>query len=86
MNSDDNGIGHYGHASNFSTVQLRATLMMQWPGRPARPIDYRTTHHDLSVTLLQDIFGCQNPPTDYSVGRNFVFRNTVGLDDGGQLH
>lgn len=67
---DDNGIGHYGHASNFSTVQLRATLMMQWPGRPARPIDYRTTHHDLSVTLLQDIFGCQNPPTDYSVGRN----------------
>jgi len=67
---DDNGIGHYGHASNFSTVQLRATLMMHWPGKSARAIDYRTSHHDLPVTLLQDVFGCENPPSDYSVGRN----------------
>jgi len=67
---DDNGIGHYGHASNFSTVQLRSTLMMQWPGKPARAIDYRTTHHDLPVTLLQEVFGCENPPGEYSVGRN----------------
>ena len=67
---DDNGIGHYGHASNFSTVQLRATLMMHWPGKPAREIDNRTTHHDLPVTLLQEVFGCENPPGDYSVGRN----------------
>ncbi|MDP6674587.1 MAG: DUF3413 domain-containing protein [Gammaproteobacteria bacterium] len=67
---DDNGIGHYGHASNFSTVQLRATLMMHWPGKSAGAIDYRTTHHDLPVTLLQEVFGCENPPSDYSVGRN----------------
>jgi hypothetical protein len=67
---DDNGIGHYGHASNFSTVQLRATLMMQWPDKPAREIDNRTTHHDLPVTLLQEVFGCENPPGEYSVGRN----------------
>jgi membrane-anchored protein YejM (alkaline phosphatase superfamily) len=67
---DDNGIGHYGHASNFSTVQLRSTLMMHWPGKPARAIDDRTTHHDLPVTLLQDVFGCKNPPGEYSVGRN----------------
>ena len=67
---DDNGLGYYGHASNFSRVQLRATLMMHWPGKPVGAIDYRTTHHDLPVTLLQDVFGCLNPPTDYSVGRN----------------
>jgi len=67
---DDNGIGHYGHASNFSKVQLRATLMMRWPGKSAGAVDYRTTHHDLPVTLLQDVFGCENPPSDYSVGRN----------------
>jgi len=67
---DDNGIGHYGHASNFSKVQLHATLMMHWPGKSARAIDYRTMHHDLPVTLLQDVFGCENPPSDYSVGRN----------------
>jgi len=67
---DDNGLGYYGHASNFSPVQLRSTLMMHWPGKPAGVIDYRTTHHDLPVTLLEDVFGCRNPPTDYSVGRN----------------
>lgn len=67
---DDNRIGDYGHASNFSVTQLRATLMMHWPGRPARPVEYRTTHHDLPVTLLQDVFGCDNPPSDYSIGRN----------------
>ncbi len=67
---DDNGIGHYGHASNFSATQLHSTLMMQWPGRAPVDIDYRTTHHDLPVTLLQDLFGCTNPPEEYSVGRN----------------
>jgi len=70
---DDNGLGYFGHASNFSRVQLRSTLMMRWPGKPAGVIDYRTTHHDLPVTLLEDVFGCRNPPTDYSVGRNLFF-------------
>ena len=44
--------------------------MMRWPGKSAGAVDYRTTHHDLPVTLLQDVFGCENPPSDYSVGRN----------------
>ncbi len=69
---DDNGIGHYGHASNFSPVQLQATLMIHWPGKSSGSIDYRTTHHDLPVTLLQDVFGCSNPPSDYSVGRSLL--------------
>jgi len=67
---DDNGLGYYGHASNFSRVQLRSTLMMHWPGKSAGMINHRTKHHDLPVTLLQDVFGCTNPPSDYSVGRN----------------
>ena len=67
---DDNGIGHYGHASNFSSAQLRATLLMHWPGRASGAIEYRTSHHDLPVTLLHDVFGCTNPPGDYAVGRN----------------
>ncbi|MDH3977562.1 MAG: DUF3413 domain-containing protein [Gammaproteobacteria bacterium] len=66
---NDNGVGHYGHASNFSPTQLHSTLLMHWPGKASADIDYRTTHHDLPVTLLQDIYGCENPPDDYSVGR-----------------
>ncbi len=59
-----------GHASNYGPAQIRATLAMAWPGRPTTRYDHRTSHHDLPVTLLQDLLGCRNPPADYSVGRN----------------
>jgi membrane-anchored protein YejM (alkaline phosphatase superfamily) len=67
---DDLGLGYYGHASNFGQYQLRATLLMRWPGRAAGVYEHRTSHLDLPATLLQGLFGCTNPPTDYSVGRN----------------
>jgi membrane-anchored protein YejM (alkaline phosphatase superfamily) len=67
---DDNGLGYIGHASNFSAVQLQATMLVHWPGKQPGDIDYRTSHHDVPVTFLQDVFGCENPPSDYSVGRN----------------
>ncbi len=67
---DDNGLGYIGHASSFSAAQLRATLLLHWPGRPARRIDYRTSHHGLPVTLLSDLLGCRNDPADYSVGQH----------------
>ena len=73
---DDNGIGHYGHASNFSAPQLRSVMLMHWPGKDPRAIEYRTSHHDLPVTLLQDAFACANPPTDYAVGRNLFSGNS----------
>jgi len=67
---DDNGLGYIGHASNFSPAQLRATLIIHWPGRPATEYTHRTTHHDVPVTLLQEVFDCSNPPREYSMGRN----------------
>jgi membrane-anchored protein YejM (alkaline phosphatase superfamily) len=67
---DDLGLGYYGHASNFGPYQLRSTLLMHWPGKPARSYAHRTAHQDLPATLLQGLFGCTNPPADYSVGRN----------------
>ena len=67
---DDLGLGYYGHASNFGPYQLRATLLMQWPGRPARRYGHRTAHQDLPATLLGGLFGCTNSPADYSAGRN----------------
>jgi membrane-anchored protein YejM (alkaline phosphatase superfamily) len=67
---DDNGLGYIGHASSYSQAQVRATLIMRWPGRPSVSYDHRTSHFDLPVTLLQEVFGCTNPPEDYSVGRN----------------
>src|SRR5690606_18734743 len=67
---DDSGGGYIGHASAYSPAQLRATLMMDWPERPAAHYTHRTSHHDLPVTLLEDVLGCDNLPSDYSMGRN----------------
>jgi uncharacterized protein len=67
---DDNGLGYIGHASDYSTAQLRATLVMRWPGRAPAVYRHRSSHYDLPVTLLQDLFGCRNDPADYAVGRN----------------
>ena len=67
---DDNGLGYIGHASNFSPAQLRSTLMIHWPGRPAIEYTHRTMHHDVPVTLLQEVFECGNSPQQYSMGRN----------------
>lgn len=67
---DDLGLGHYGHASNYGWPQLRAVLMMRWPGRTPRAYPHRTSHFDLPATLLTELLGCRNPPSDYGVGRD----------------
>lgn len=67
---DDNGLGYLGHAKNYSAAQLRATLIMRWPGRTPATFSHRSSHYDLPVTLLQDALGCVNDPPDYALGRN----------------
>lgn len=67
---DDNGLGYLGHASSYSDAQLRATLIVRWPGRAPARYTHRSSHYDVPVTLLQDAFGCANDPADYAVGRN----------------
>ncbi len=67
---DDLGLGYYMHASNFGQYQLRAAFMLRWPGRAPQAFTHRTSHLDIPTTLLQEVLGCQNPPSDYSMGRN----------------
>jgi membrane-anchored protein YejM (alkaline phosphatase superfamily) len=43
---------------------------MRWPGRAPRRYTHRSSHLDLPATLLQELFGCRNPPTDYGLGHN----------------
>ncbi|MDP9199140.1 MAG: DUF3413 domain-containing protein [Pseudomonadota bacterium] len=67
---DDLGLGYYGHASNYARYQLQTPLWMRWPGRAPRRYTHRSSHLDLPATLLQELFGCRNPPTDYGLGQN----------------
>jgi len=60
----------WGHGSNFTKYQTQTPLIMLWPGKERRVIDYRTSHYDIAPTVMSEVLGCQNPSSDYSIGHN----------------
>jgi membrane-anchored protein YejM (alkaline phosphatase superfamily) len=67
---NDNGLGFWGHASNFTRYQVQTPLIMHWPHKAAQVFTHRTSHFDIAPTLLTDMLGCHAPATAYSVGFN----------------
>jgi len=59
------------HGSGYTRYQLVTPLILAWPGRQ-KGVTYlhRTSHYDIVPTLMQDLLGCSNPASDYSVGTN----------------
>jgi membrane-anchored protein YejM (alkaline phosphatase superfamily) len=70
MEFNDNGLGFMGHATAFSELQLHTPLLVHWPARPKGRVTHRTSHNDLAPTLVSGLFGCTNPPSDYSSGHS----------------
>ncbi len=65
------------HGSGYTRYQLVTPMVVAWPGREAGLVlEHRTSHYDVVPTLMQDYFGCTNPPTDYSVGRSLFDRRS----------
>ncbi|KHT50143.1 DUF3413 domain-containing protein [Vibrio sinaloensis] len=60
----------WGANSNYSQYQLLVPMVIHWPGKVATQYQHRTSHLDLSVTLLQDLLGVSSNPNDFSSGRN----------------
>jgi len=59
------------HGSGFTRYQLVTPMVLAWPGRGQGLVyEPRTSHYDIAPTLLQDLLGCSNPASDYSVGHN----------------
>jgi membrane-anchored protein YejM (alkaline phosphatase superfamily) len=59
------------HGSGYTRYQLVTPMVLHWPGRESGAVyEHRTSHYDIIPTLMQDLFGCKNPPGDYSVGNN----------------
>lgn len=67
---NDNHLNYWGHASNFTPVQTHVPLFIHWPGLTSQHIAYRTSHYDIVPTLLQQVLGCSNASSDYSIGYN----------------
>jgi membrane-anchored protein YejM (alkaline phosphatase superfamily) len=70
MEFDENGLGFKGHGTSFSEYQLHSPLVVRWPGKPPERVVRRTSHFDVVPTLLTELFGCTNPPSDYASGQS----------------
>jgi len=65
---NDNGLNFWGHGSNFTTVQVHVPMVVHWPNKEAHTFNHRTSHSDISVTLLQQLFNLKAPTESYSIG------------------
>lgn len=69
---NDNKQNYWGHTSNFTPTQVQIPLIIHWPGEPPRQVDYLTSSYDVVPTLLQRLFSCSNPVSDYSIGHDLM--------------
>jgi membrane-anchored protein YejM (alkaline phosphatase superfamily) len=67
---DDSGAGLKDHGSGYTPYQLQVPMIISVPGRAPSVYRHRSSHYDLVPTLMQDVLGCSNPPSDFSSGRN----------------
>jgi membrane-anchored protein YejM (alkaline phosphatase superfamily) len=64
------------HGSGYTRHQLITPMVIHWPGRETGQVyQHRTSHYDVVPTLMQELFGCENPANDYSVGTNLFEMN-----------
>ncbi len=67
---NDNRQNFWGHGSNYTKYQINVPFVIYWPGKEEKTFTHASSHMDLSATLLTELFGCKNPISDYSNGRN----------------
>jgi len=67
---NDNKKNCWGHNSNYSASQLHIPLIIYTPECQHKVYNHWTSHYDIVPTILQNVFNCKNPVTDYSYGKN----------------
>ncbi len=67
---NENGNDYWRHGTSYSNYQIRTPMIIHWPGKDHKINQYRTSHYDIIPTLLDDALNCDNPYSDYSVGKN----------------
>ena len=66
---NENHKNYWGHWANYSRPQTGVPMVYYYPGCKPRKAKHRTTHYDISATLLKQVLGVKNPTDDYSMGR-----------------
>lgn len=65
---NDNHLGYWGHASNFTRYQIQTPLIVYWPNEKPATFFQQTSHFDIVPTLMEKLLGCQSPRNDYTFG------------------
>ncbi|PZX16674.1 hypothetical protein LX69_01744 [Breznakibacter xylanolyticus] len=66
---NENKKNYWGHNGNYSPAQMQVPLMIHKPLGKNRNYHHWSSHYDLVPSLMNDIFKCQNPISDYSMGK-----------------
>lgn len=67
---DESGAGLKDHGSGYTRFQLQVPMIVAIPGLASAVHGHRSSHYDLVPTLMEEVLGCGNPPTDYASGQN----------------
>jgi len=67
---NENNDGVKGHGSGYSPYQLQVPMLVSWPGIEPQLVRHRTSHYDISPTLMRRLLSCSNPYSDYSSGQD----------------
>jgi membrane-anchored protein YejM (alkaline phosphatase superfamily) len=67
---NDNRSNYWGHGTNFTQYQALVPLVFYAPGKAPRVMERRTSHVDISPTILETFLGCTSDVADYSNGVN----------------
>lgn len=71
---NENGLGYWGHGSNFSRWQTQTPLLIKAPGqKTGQTRETLSTHQDIVPTLIEEALACKGPAENYSTGSN-LFR------------
>ncbi|OEF22683.1 DUF3413 domain-containing protein [Vibrio rumoiensis] len=65
----------WGSNSNFSRYQLQVPMVIHWPGKQPELFKHKTSHLDLSATLMKDLFQASSNPYDLGSGKNLFNTN-----------
>jgi hypothetical protein len=66
---NDNKKNFWGHNGNFSDVQIGTNLLWYSPDSEPKTVKYRTSHYDISPTVLKKYLGLQNSVEDFGSGK-----------------
>ena len=76
---NENGLGYWGHGSNYTRWQTQTPLVVHAPKRAPHVESRLSLHQDVVPTLMRDALGCAGPSDDYASGRHlFELPDTRG--------